>query len=143
MLLYRVLRFFWSNNRAFLLAYIFGSIAALTFFFFRNQKLEADFNALSLLSILNIIFFIFSLLLSRNLLYKFYRNKNHYFFAQLPIPPIQMRLYEHICYFILCAIPYLLILPALLFHVYYTGLWSSSQLIGFLGFSTNFMDIIC
>lgn len=134
MLLNRVLGFFWSNNRTSLLAYIFSSIAVVVFFFYRNHSLEADFNALSLLSFLNLIFCVFSLLLSRNLLYKFYRNKTHYFFAQLPIPPIQMRLYEHISYFILSALPYLLILPFLLFHVYYSGLWSSSQLIGFLSF---------
>ncbi len=134
MLFYRILSFFWSNNRASLSAYCLGSIAALILFFFQSSDLEADFNALSLLSILNITFIIFSLLLSRNLLYKFYRNKTHYFFAQLPISATKMRLYEHACFFILCALPYFIALPFILFHVYFSGLWSNSQIIGFLSF---------
>ncbi len=134
MLLYRLLSFFWQNNRATLFAYCFGSIALLSFLFFQAAKLDPDFNALSLLGSLNLIFIVFSLLLSRNLLYKFYRNKTHYFFAQLPISPLKIRLYEHICLFILCALPYIILLPLLLLQVYYSGLWSTHQVASFLGF---------
>ena len=134
MLLYRVISFFWSNNRATLSAYCFGSSALLFFLFIQGNKLDPDFNALSLLNVLNIIFVVFSLLLGRQLLYKFYRNKTHYFFAQLPISSLKMRVYEHISFFILCALPYLILLPFLLFQVYYNGLWSTNQVIGFLGF---------
>lgn len=134
MLLYRVLSFFWSNNRLILSAYIFGSFCLIGFFFFRHGNLQPDFNSLSLLRSLNIIFFMFATMLCREILYKFYTNKSHYFFAQLPVAPIKMRLYEHFSWFVLVVLPYLFLIPLLLCHVYYAGLWSTQQISGFLGF---------
>ncbi len=129
-----ILRFFTSNNRLLIGAYLFGNIALTGFFFFWNRNLHPDFNSLSLLRFLNINFFLFGTLLCQKILYQYYLQHSHYFFAQLPIPRLKMRIYEHLCWYFIVAIPYVCLIPILLFQVYYDHLWSTPQLLGFLGF---------
>ncbi len=133
-LFYRLLSCLWSKNRLSLWAYFVVAVATSAFLFVQARNADQDFNPLSLIGTLNAIFFVSSPILCREILYKFYQGNTHHFFAQLPVSPVKMRLYEHLCYFLLLLLPYLLIVPALLFMVYYSGLWSTQQVVGFLGF---------
>lgn len=133
-----VLKFLWSNSRLILIGYCLISITLVVVFFFIGQGLSRDFNALTLIQYLNITFLVCGPFLGQQVLYRFYQNETHYFFAPLPISPIIMRIYEQLSFFIIGVFPYLIVLPVLLFVLYYNGLWSTPQVLNFLGFQMFF-----
>jgi hypothetical protein len=138
MLLLTVIKYLWASNRSTIIGYCLVSIALTAIIFYRGHESSEDFNALALVSFLNITFFICGTFLCRQVIYKNFQNGGRYFFAPLPIAPLRMRLYEQASFFLIALLPYILVLPTLLFAVYYAGLWSSAQTVNFLGFQVFF-----